>query len=506
MEDLNLHERLSSQLPLHLSDFGKNSPANFTCQTDNASQGSDSDVHILSTQSSGQLGMEGIALTGRSPNKEDTANYPRHPKETDAKSSALKALAGIGKVVSKSRRIDAEALEAIKAQRARNKAEGESHHKHSRTLSSDSLPPMPELTTGTSLPLSQCSTSTGATTPTHPTFHPQRIHRRSHSGIPVPPPSIISTHTSYPLTSPLAYADWLSLRTLPELCALQSALEIELSKHHATGVAQTPSPAVDAFLSAQYNAAFGTTLNASSSSSATATAVHHHQQQAEHAAALQQALAAVATGTAIDPYAVAAATAVSGGSITPGSNAQGYLTPSNTATTPTSNVSPLRQRLPQQYYNHYGQHQPSMAPANPFSSTHSFDTRKISEAVSFPAQHAGHHNAGYHHQRSKSHQLYGSSPLLTPDSDGSVLNASSSLTFASLSIDAGYQQQQQYNGGGHHGGAHQQAHQQSPLYSTTPEFSFLGSDLPSLVRCTHCVVLIALKVVALMHIFFIVTI
>jgi hypothetical protein len=46
------------------------------------------------------------------------------PRKDDARSSALKALAGVSAVVSKSRKVDAEALQTIKMQRAKARAEG----------------------------------------------------------------------------------------------------------------------------------------------------------------------------------------------------------------------------------------------------------------------------------------------------------------------------------------------------------------------------------------------
>jgi len=142
----------------------------------------------------------------------DSAGGSLPLKEVDAKSSALKALAGIGKVVSKSRRTDAEALLAIKAQRAKDRAEGKPFHRHSRTLSSGSMP------------LSDSSSATAHMPPSN-----RGGHRRSHSSIQLPSPSA-GLVASVPLTSPYAYANWLAGRSLAELLALQEAVQKEITK------------------------------------------------------------------------------------------------------------------------------------------------------------------------------------------------------------------------------------------------------------------------------------
>lgn len=62
------------------------------------------------------------------------------PRRADAKSSALKALAGVSAVVSKSRKVDAEALQTIKMQRAKARAEGHAPG-HSAAAASRAAPP-----------------------------------------------------------------------------------------------------------------------------------------------------------------------------------------------------------------------------------------------------------------------------------------------------------------------------------------------------------------------------
>lgn len=197
-------------------------------------------------------------------------------KDTDAKSSALKALAGIGKVVSKSRQTDAEALMAIKAQRAKVRAEG--GHRHSRTMSSESLPSLPDQ----------------SSTPPHVAPPARGHHRRSHSGIQLPTPSA-GLVASVPQTSPFAYADWLAGRTLPELLALQKAVQNEIARQLSSissgptvGGAVSPTRSVgsnDALWSAQYAA---TLLTA------------QQQQHQDHTVALQQALAHAAATINMD--------------------------------------------------------------------------------------------------------------------------------------------------------------------------------------------------------------
>lgn len=190
----------------------------------------------------------------------------------DAKSSALKALAGINRVVSRSRKVDAEALQAIKAHRAKVKAEG--GHRHSRTLSSDSLPPLPEL---------------HALSPPHP---------RAQTSL-VLPPGLAGTGSAFeaagpggpgvapgvPLTSPRAYVEWLAARTLPQLLALQSAVDAEITRQLSGTRLGSGPVASDALLSAQYAAAL---------------LAAQRQQQRDHAAALQQALAAAAATRSFD--------------------------------------------------------------------------------------------------------------------------------------------------------------------------------------------------------------
>ncbi len=242
-------------------------------------------------------------------------------KDADAKNSALKALAGIGKVVSKSRQVDAEALQAIKLQRAKVKAEAGpgslGSHRHTRTLSTESLPSLPELT-GTSLPSNMPATglgtsSGGAASSSMMPQQPSRGHRRSHSGIPLSGGAGGGSHlqggsTSSHLqsssgggvmpsrTSPQSYSDLLSGMGLADLLALQTAVDTEIQTQLSAagltplsnlGIGQSPtgthspqSPA-DVLLSAQY-----------------ASAVFASQQQQQlHASALalQQALAGVAS-------------------------------------------------------------------------------------------------------------------------------------------------------------------------------------------------------------------
>ena len=156
-------------------------------------------------------------------------------QDIDAKSSALKALAGIGRVVSRSRQVDAEALQAIKAQRARAKAEGGStsgthgtvKKNHERNVSSDS---MPDLMVNTRGHVSH------ACYPSKGTSRPQ--HRRSHSSLHPP-----TSQASLPLTSPGAYREFLAGRTLQELLALQKAVEVEISRHINTSLQHRPAPA-----------------------------------------------------------------------------------------------------------------------------------------------------------------------------------------------------------------------------------------------------------------------
>lgn len=143
--------------------------------------------------------------------------------DQDAKTSALRALAGIGRVVSKSRQTDAEALQAIKAQRAKSKAEG-SGHRHSRTLSSESLFHLRDL------PSSQAHTPTK----THSDARAVVGHRRSHSGIPLSNVQMNSSPTAFAFLQTNTFYDLLAGKTLAELLEMRTAIDREISKHIAS--------------------------------------------------------------------------------------------------------------------------------------------------------------------------------------------------------------------------------------------------------------------------------
>lgn len=232
-------------------------------------------------------------------------------KDADAKSSALKALAGIGKVVSRSRQVDAEALQAIKLQRAKVKAEGApgsvGDHRHTRTLSTESLPSLPELT-GTSLPSNLPATGGanttsgggGFSTPTSSSMMPpppSRVHRRSHSGIalsgdgsssggiagaghhhptgsgngskPASSSHVQGSGAMLSQTSPQSYSELLSGLGLADLLALQTAVDHEIQTQLSAaglnslsmGIGASPTGSLspqapaDALLSAQYASA-----------------------------------------------------------------------------------------------------------------------------------------------------------------------------------------------------------------------------------------------------------
>lgn len=378
-------------------------------------------------------------------------------KDADAKSSALKALAGIGKVVSRSRQVDAEALQAIKLQRAKVKAEGGpgsvGSHRHTRTLSTESLPSLPEVT-GTSLPSNMPATGGagsasgggggggGFSTPTSSSMMPpppSRGHRRSHSGIPLSGGSgnsVVGHHhlagggnagtapSSHlqgcgvmpPRTSPRSYSDLLSGLGLADLLALQTAVDNEIQTQlSAAGLTpltmgigasptgtHSPQYPADVLLSAQY---------------ASAVLASQKQQQVHASArALQQALAGVASGMGFN------------------------------SSTSTSTI----QQQQQQQQDHHHQQQRTQYPG---SLGHSpiYGRSPKKEVPPFSSSGSGGSTGGLphddhsHHSRSRSidvmlHQHRSSSPL-TPDSGSSgglTAAASSTLSFGGLEGAGGF--------------------------------------------------------------------
>lgn len=217
-------------------------------------------------------------------------------RDADAKSSALKALAGISKVVSKSRQVDAEALQAIKAQRAKVKAGvGQSSaHPHSRTMSTESVP-SPSEHSGSSVPQSTSSGGNGGgsgSVSSSAMLQGARAHRRSHSGIPQAAyGSPLTTPTS---TSPQTYSDILSCMSLADLLALQCAVESEIQKQlqsagliscASTSSQSPPQSPAEAIMSAQYAAAVFATQQQQQE--------QQHQHLTASAIALQQTMAGV---------------------------------------------------------------------------------------------------------------------------------------------------------------------------------------------------------------------
>jgi hypothetical protein len=447
-------------------------------------------------------------------------------KDADAKSSALKALAGISKVVSRSRQVDAEALQAIKLQRAKVKAEGGpgsvSSHRHTRTLSTESLPSLPELT-GTSLPSitpatggsgavasgGGFSTSTSSSMMPPP---PSRGHRRSHSGIPLSSgggggggnsshltgngvgnnnsTANSSTHLQGgvipPYTSPQSYSELLSGMGLADLLALQTAVDTEIQTQLSaagltplnmgigaspTGTHSPQSPA-DVLLSAQYASAV----------------LASQQQQQLHASAfaLQQALAGVASGVGM-----AHTTAATGSSQQQQHQMQ---------------YQQQQQQQQQQQRAHstsggslghspiYGRSPKKGVP--PFSSSGSGGSGGSGGSSNIIKHQLPHHS---HHSRSRSIDAMilhnrSSSPL-TPDSGSSgglTAAASSNLSFGGLDGGAFHMDltsMEDFVGGPQPPptarsldiGAPQPPRETSSAAFTSPEFSFLGASGNSLL-------------------------
>ncbi|PSC75921.1 hypothetical protein C2E20_1333 isoform A [Micractinium conductrix] len=279
---------------------------------------------------------------------------PPPKKDVDAKSSALKALAGVSAIVSKSRKVDAEALQAIKSQRAKARAEGHgpAGGAGAGLTSASSLsapgpagrgtpPPPASLGSGdagvgvspfasaTSQGLVRtpsASNLAAALPPGGPLGQATSLPVSTHA--PQPPRSRRST-TSTPPASAADFEALVSKMTITELVALKQAVEGQLAKQ-ALALAQlqassAPAPAPAADMLSQQDAA----LLLQSAQQAQLVQQLSSQQAAAHAAAIQQALSATANAAGItsptfSPEQLLLAAAHSGGG---GGGPGGYAAP-----------------------------------------------------------------------------------------------------------------------------------------------------------------------------------
>ncbi|KAL4441488.1 hypothetical protein ABPG77_001992 [Micractinium sp. CCAP 211/92] len=232
-------------------------------------------------------------------------------KDAAAKSSALKALAGVSAIVSKSRKVDAEALQAIKSQRAKARAEG---HAAGSLSAASSLPgPAPGGGAGRATPPPAplaCAADPGADLSPFASATSQGLARTpSSSNL----PASLGQATSLPIamhssqrsqrpstTPPASAADFEALvckLTITELVALKQAVEGQLAKQ-ALALAQLQASTQQAqqadMLSQQYAA-----LLLQNAQQAQLVQQLSSQQAAAHAAAIQQALAAAAAAAGI---------------------------------------------------------------------------------------------------------------------------------------------------------------------------------------------------------------
>ncbi|KAL4444248.1 hypothetical protein ABPG75_011985 [Micractinium tetrahymenae] len=283
-------------------------------------------LELDAASSSSGASLEGGAAGGSALQRGGSAAAPgsNPKKDTDAKSSALKALAGVSAIVSKSRKVDAEALQAIKSQRAKARAEG---HPAGSSLSAASSLPAPgasgaagratpppaaplagTVDSGTGLSPFASATSQGLTrTPSSSNL------TAGLGGSGAPGGTALGQATSLPIsmhstqrnrrpstTPPASAADFdalVSKMTITELVALKQAVEGQLAKQ-ALALAQlqasTQQAAQADVLSQQYAA-----LLLQSAQQAQLVQQLSSQQQAAHAAAIQQALSAAAAAAGI---------------------------------------------------------------------------------------------------------------------------------------------------------------------------------------------------------------
>lgn len=249
------------------------------------------------------------------------------PKKVDAKSSALKALAGVSAIVSKSRKVDAEALQAIKSQRAKARAEGRVPAPLTTASSvpapapggaGRATPPAPAPLGGGggdgSIGLSPFATASSqglVRTPSSSNLTaslggsrgaPQGSGLNQASSLP------ISMHSSqqqqrrrsisgHPHSPGSEYDSLVCKMTITELVALKQAVEGQLAKQ-ALALAQlqasTQHSVQTDMLSQQYAA-----LLLQNAQQAQLVQQLSSQQQATHAAAIQQALSAAASAAGI---------------------------------------------------------------------------------------------------------------------------------------------------------------------------------------------------------------
>eukprot|EP00887_Chlorella_sp_A99_P001161 scaffold14.g1161.t1 len=280
--------------------------------------------HSISSQ------LSGSGAAGSEAGEDSHAGGEERPpvRPIDAKSSALKALAGISAVVSKSRKVDAEALQQIKSQRAKTKAKGIALQSQRSGTPPPAEAPSPfaaaaglsfgraaSLDPGAGLPGGGAALALG-----HATSLPTHAGGRGGGGArgayaPASPPQA-------PAGAPAgSFDDLVAKLALGELLALKEAVEKQLTKQALSlaglrsaslGAPAPPPPLPPApadivsaryaavLLSAQQSSAAQAQAQAQLATAQQAAAAQLSQQQAAaQAAAIQQALAAAAAAAGV---------------------------------------------------------------------------------------------------------------------------------------------------------------------------------------------------------------
>lgn len=231
-------------------------------------------------------------------------------KKEDARSSALKALAGVSAIVSKSRKVDAEALQAIKSQRAKARAEGLTPGTATPGGTGRVTPPPGTVVPSVAVPAQEgpgispfaSATSQGmARSPSNNNISSLGGGLGHATSLPISMHSAQRSRRSPASTPPASAADYdamVSKMTITELVALKQAVESQLAKQ-AMALAQLHAnqqqvPATTDMLSQQYAA-----LLLQNAQQAQLVQQLSSQQQAAHAVAIQQALSAAATAAGI---------------------------------------------------------------------------------------------------------------------------------------------------------------------------------------------------------------
>ncbi|PRW51091.1 hypothetical protein C2E21_5567 [Chlorella sorokiniana] len=266
---------------------------------------------LAGSQGSGPSGVQGPGGAAAAAAAAASAAAAPPVKKEDARSSALKALAGVSAIVSKSRKVDAEALQAIKSQRAKARAEGLTPGTATPAGGTGRVTPPPGTVASVAAvgaqegpgisPFASATSQGLARSPSSNNMGSLASGLGHATSLPISMHSMQRTRRSPASTPPASSADYdamVSKMTITELVALKQAVESQLAKQ-AMALAQLHAsqqqvPATTDMLSQQYAA-----LLLQNAQQAQLVQQLSSQQQAAHAVAIQQALSAAATAAGI---------------------------------------------------------------------------------------------------------------------------------------------------------------------------------------------------------------